>query len=61
MTLLHARRVLIGTDCMTLLHATGTSIEGIKRLNYDIASVAGAERALADLKQICIFPDTCTD
>ena len=40
---------------------TGTTIEGIKRLNYDIASVEGAERAMADLKQICIFPDTCTE
>ena len=39
----------------------GTSIEGIRQLNYDLTLYEGADRAIKDMKEICIFPDTCSE
>jgi len=41
----------------------GTSIESLRRLNYDLAigGAGDAEAKVATKSTICIFPDTCTE
>ena len=50
-----------GDTLLSIAREFGTTIEGIKRLNYDLAANEGAERGLVPFQPICIFPDTCTE
>lgn len=50
-------RLLTRAVCVS---GAGTSIEGIRNLNYDLRSES-AVRELPSGSSICIFPDTCTE
>lgn len=61
-TLLIGRLYIVqrGDTLQSIASEFGTSIEGIRNLNYDLRSES-AVRELPSGSSICIFPDTCTE